>query len=123
MQDPFAQDAQRREALEAELIGIRIALAEAHELQDAEAGLRAINALYQFRERYPDLEVAYMPGGEQSVGFALATTAIQMVSKFDGWCSVCTNRIPRGVMMYWDKETREAICSRCSINEFHGGAR
>jgi hypothetical protein len=123
MRDEFAMDAQRRQALEAQLIGIRIALAEAHEARDAAAALQALDALYAFRDEYPEVQVLYVPGGESSTAFALSTTCKQMVCKFGASCSVCSDRISRGTMMYWDPETRECICLRCSIQEFHGGAR
>jgi hypothetical protein len=123
MKDPFALDAARRQQLENELIGIRIALAEAHEHRDGAAALAALDALFAFRERFPDVRLAYMPGEELSVGYALPRTSVQMVARYGGYCIECDDPIRRGDVMYWDREDRSMTCARCSVRELVGAQK
>lgn len=113
-------DQQRREALESELMGIRIALAEAHEARDAQAALAALDAMYAFREKYPDSQVLHMPG-EEELSFVLPPEAFQMQAKFYSRCAECSGPIREGEVMYWVKATRKAYCSRCTVRDMLGG--
>lgn len=123
MIDEFAIDAQRRESIDSQLTSVRIALAEAHESRDGQAALAALDALYALCERIPDAQILHVPGGAASTSFALPSSCKQTTARFTTGCSVCSSRIDRGQVMYWDREMREAICIRCSVQELLGGAR
>lgn len=118
--DPFVLDGARRDAIAARICDARGACADAVERNDPEAALRALKEVYSVLDKVPDAQLLYVPGGG-SDGFVLPDTARQMVARYGGHCSVCEERIRRGDMMYWVPATREMVCARCSIKEFHGG--
>ena len=118
--DPFAHDQQRRTAVTTQICDVRSACAQAVEAQDRDAALKALNELYALMDKLPDAQLLYVPGGE-SESFVLPDTARQMTARWGGFCGVCEDRIAKGDMMYWVRDTREMVCTRCSIKEFHGG--
>ncbi len=100
------------------LIRARVSVFDAHESQDLHAALAAINALVAFVEAHPDYKVLAIDSEEKTPVFTMPSTAFQMTARYAGTCSVCSDRIAVGSIMYWDKPKREAICMRCSTKEF-----
>lgn len=116
--DPFCRDAARREAIVTKICDARGACADAVERNDPHAALTALKSVYEVLDKLPDAQLLYVPGG--SDGFVLPDTAKQMIAKWGGYCAVCEERIGQGDMMYWVPASREMVCTRCSIQEFHG---
>lgn len=119
MSDPFAIDAQRRQALMDRVYAVRGALAAALEQQDGEAALKALAEAYKLVDLIPDAQLLYVSGGD-SASFVLPESK-QITAKFGGPCSVCGGRIRPGEIMYWEGSTKRGICARCSVGEFFGG--
>lgn len=119
IRDPFELDHKRRSAIADEIARVRMACADAVDKKDGNAALKALIDLYAVMDKVPDAQLLYVGSGAES--FVLPETARQMTARWGGTCTVCEERISRGDMMYWVKATREMVCSRCSIKEFHGG--
>lgn len=123
MTDPFAMDAQRRQALMERVEEVRLALYMAHDKQDGAAALKALADAYQLLDRIDGSQLLYVGGDEraqQSVAFALPATARELVAQFGGWCKLCNDRFEAGTLVYFDTSDRKCFCTRCSLQDLLG---
>lgn len=109
----------QQQRAEQQVIAIRVMMAEAAENEDGELAIKACKAAWAFIDAHPEFQII-APTPAERVRYQMPNTVRQMTARYGGSCGVCSNRIARGDIMYWDHADRSMICARCSVTDLLG---